>query len=148
MLKMLSNLPINRNLGLLVIRVGIGVIILAFHGYGKLTGGTDAWGNVGAGMQNLGIGFAPVFWGFMATFAEFVCSILIVLGVLFRPAVVMLAFTMFVAVLYHVNLPADAPGAGWSGASHALELFIVYVGLFLTGPGKYSFSLMKKRDPY
>jgi putative oxidoreductase len=99
-------------------------------------------------MENLGIGFAPAFWGFMAAFAEFVCSILIILGVLFRPAVLTLAFTMLVAALHHLNLPPDNPGAGWGGASHALELLVVYVGLFLTGPGKFAFSLMRKEDPY
>jgi putative oxidoreductase len=149
MLKMFSNLPINRNLGLLVIRLGIGLIMLVAHGYGKLTGGTETWAFVGTGVQSLGIGFAPAFWGFMAAFAEFVCSILIVLGVLFRPAVLMLAFTMLVAVLFHLNLPPDNPNAGWSGASHALAFFVVYIGLFLTGPGKYAFSLLKKKeDPY
>jgi putative oxidoreductase len=148
MFKMFSRSPVNRNLGLLLIRVGIGVIMLVVHGYGKLTGGPEMWTGVGGAMGNLGLDFVPVFWGFMAMFAEFVCSILIVLGVLFRPALLMLGFTMFVAVIVHLNMPAGSPNAGWTGASHALELLCVYAGLYLTGPGKYAFSLIKKPDEY
>jgi putative oxidoreductase len=146
MKKLLSNLQINLNLGLLVVRLGIGLSILGFHGYGKLTGGPEVWKMVGGAMGNLGLSFLPVFWGFLAMAAEFAGSILIMLGVLFRPATLVLAFTMFVAVIMHLNMPAENPNAGWSGASHALELLIVYVGLFLTGPGKYAFSLIRKKD--
>ena len=97
-------------------------------------------------MKILGITFAPVFWGFMAAFTEFFGSILLMLGALFRPAAALLAFNMFVAMLLHVNLPADHQMAGWWHASHALELVIVYVGLILTGPGRYAFRLIGKRD--
>ena len=145
--KVLSTEPIHRGLALLVIRLGIGFSMLAFHGYGKLTGGPETWARVGGSMQNLGITFAPVLWGFMAAFAEFFCSILLMLGVLFRPAAALLAFTMFVAILRHLGLPAGEPGAGWKGASHALELFVVYLGLLLAGAGRYSFRLMRAPRP-
>ena len=142
----MSTSPINKDVGLLLIRMGIGFSMMAFHGYDKITGGTQLWAGVGANMSHLGIGFAPVFWGFLAAFAEFAGSILLILGVLFRPAALMLAFTMFVAILTHMNMPSDAPRAGLSGASHAIELMIVYVGLFLTGPGRYAFRLIGKHD--
>lgn len=132
-----------RDIGLLVIRLGIGGSMLVFHGYGKITGGSAAWEGIGGNMKFVGINFLPVFWGFMAAFSEFVGSILIMLGVIFRPATALLAFTMLVAVLRHLSLPADATGAGWSGASHALELLTIYVGLFLTGPGNYGFTIKK-----
>jgi len=148
MFKLFTNSPINRNLGLLVIRLVIGLVMLIFHGYGKLVGGPEAWAQVGGAMGNLGLSFAPAFWGFLAMFAEFAGSILLILGVLFRPAVLLLAFTMFIAVITHLNMPAESPAAGWDGASHALELLGVYIGLYLTGPGKYAFSLMKKPDEY
>jgi putative oxidoreductase len=148
MFKMLSPGPINRNLGLLVIRLGAGVTMLVLHGYGKLVGGPDYWTKVGAGMGNLGVTFVPAFWGFMAMFSEFICSILLVLGVLFRPALILLGFTMFVAIVHHLNLPPDSGMAGWNGASQAVVYFCIYVGLYLTGPGKYAFSLMKKRDEF
>ncbi|MDH3196602.1 MAG: DoxX family protein [Candidatus Krumholzibacteria bacterium] len=146
MLGLLSGKAVNRNLGLLLLRVGIGLSLLAAHGYDKITGGPDLWAGVGANMKNLGIGFWPTLWGFMAAVSEFGASILLMLGVLFRPAAAMLAFTMFVAILTHMNMPADAPAAGLKGASHAFELFCVYIALILTGPGKYAFSLIRKSD--
>ncbi|MDH3215068.1 MAG: DoxX family protein [Candidatus Krumholzibacteria bacterium] len=144
--KIASSYPINRDLGLLIIRLGIGLSMLGFHGYGKITGGPDTWNMVGGSMQNLGITFAPAFWGFMAAFSEFFCSILLVLGVLFRPAAALLAFTMVVGTMMHLNLPADNPSSGWTGASHALELLCVYVGLLFAGPGRFAFSLLWRKD--
>lgn len=139
---------INLDLGLLVLRVAVGLSMATFHGYAKITGGVERWEGVGSSMQVLGIGFAPAVWGFMAAFAEFFCSILLVLGLFFRPAATLLAMTMFVAAIRHLSLPADAPRSGWSGASHALELLSVYITLFLTGPGRYSLaSLWNRRKP-
>jgi putative oxidoreductase len=133
--------PIDKDLGLLVIRLGIGLSMFTFHGYGKLTGGPELWAGVGGGMQNLGITFLPALWGLLAALAESVGSILLMVGVLFRPAATLLAFTMIVAVLTHLNLPVDDPRAGWQGASHALELLAVYIGLLLAGPGRYGITL-------
>jgi len=129
--------------GLLILRVGVGLSMAIFHGWGKITGGPESWERIGGSMSNLNIEFAPVFFGFMAGFAEFVCSCFLILGVLFRPATLLLAFTMIVATVNHVNRPPDAQGAGWSGASHALELAVVYLCLFFTGPGRFSLTMRK-----
>jgi hypothetical protein len=47
---------------------------------------------------------------------------------------------MFIAVMRHLDIPAGEPGAGWSGASHALELLSVYLCLMFAGPGKFSLT--------
>jgi putative oxidoreductase len=112
-----------------------------FHGWAKLSGGPETWATVGDAMQNLGITFLPAMWGFFAAFSESICSLLLALGVLFRPAAALLSLTMFVAVLNHLNLPPESPRSGWSGASHALELLSVYVAFLLAGPGRYGLSL-------
>jgi putative oxidoreductase len=130
--------------GLLVIRVGIGLSMLIFHGYGKITGGAAAWERIGANMANLGITFAPGFWGFMAALSEAIGSLCIVLGIFFRPATALLVCTMIVASVRHLSLPPDAAGAGWKGASHALELLAVYAALFAAGPGRY---VLRKPGP-
>jgi len=126
-----------KNLGLLLLRLGIGGSMIAFPGYGKLVGGPETWAQVGSNMRYLGIDMMPMLWGLMAALAEFFGSLLIMFGVLFRPAALALAFTMAVAVTRHLSLPAGSGGAGWSAASHAMELFSVYVALFLIGPGRY-----------
>ena len=128
------------DLGLLLIRLGIGGSVLVLHGWTKITAGPALWAKLGAAMGHLGIHFLPVFWGFMASLAESLGSTLLILGVFFRPAAACLAFNMFVAALVHLNMPAGAANAGWSGASHALELCAVYLGLFFIGPGKFSLA--------
>jgi putative oxidoreductase len=134
----MNSTPIHTDFGLLVLRLGAGLSLLLFHGYGKISGGPELWAKVGASMENLGIGFAPEVWGFCAAFAEFFGSLLVVLGIAVRPAAAIVAFTMLVAALRHLSLPADNPSSGWSGASHAIELFAVFVALLLTGSGRYT----------
>lgn len=136
----MSKGTLKSDLGLLVVRAGTGLSLLLFHGWGKLSGGPETWEKVGGSMENLGITFLPVFWGFMAAMSEFFFALLLVLGLFFRPAAALLAFTMFVAVVRHLSLPPDAAGAGWKGASHALELCAVFTGLFILGPGRFALS--------
>jgi putative oxidoreductase len=130
--------PIHKDLGLLILRVVVGLTMLLFHGWGKITGGVDRWAAIGSNMESVGITIFPAFWGFMAGFSEAVCSLLLILGLFFRPAVALLAFTMLVAALRHLGLPEGDPGSGWKGASHALELLAVYVALLLTGAGRFA----------
>jgi len=120
-----------REFGLLIIRVGIGLSFMV-HGSGKMFN-PDRWGAIGASMGQFGITFAPTFWGFMAAFAEFGGGILFLLGFFFRPAAAMMAFTMLVAMTTHL-----AKGDGFSGYSHAMELGILFLGMFFVGPGKLS----------
>lgn len=133
------------DLGLLILRIGIGLSMLLFHGWGKISAGPERWEGIGGQMANLGIDFLPVFWGFMAAFSEFFCSAFLVLGVFFRPAAFLLMGTMFVAAVRHLSLPAGEPGSGFSGASHALEFLTVYVALFLIGPGRYKLAALWQR---
>lgn len=123
------------DLGLLIIRLGIGGTFL-FHGYPKLAGGTETWVFLGGAMGNLGITFAPVFWGFMAALTEFAGGILIMLGLLFRPAALLLFFTMLVAFIFHL-----AQGDPFQAYSHSLKLIFVFAALFFTGPGKYAVNI-------
>lgn len=129
---MLSFLGKYRDPGLLLLRIGLGIMFLN-HGLPKLMGGPERWAGMGGAMKNLGITFAPAFWGFMAAFAESAGGVALILGLAFRPACLLLAFTMTVATLYHLN-----KGDGIRGASHAIEVGIVFLSLVLIGPGKYS----------
>lgn len=141
--KLFSSDAVAKDFGLLIIRLGIGASMFIFHGYDKIMGGPERWEGIGGAMGNLGIHAVPVVWGFLSAFAESVCSILLVLGPLFRTATLILAFNMAVAIMMHLHMPADQPAAGWAGGSHALELLVVYLGLFFTGPGKFAAKLGK-----
>ena len=129
------------DLGIFLLRVGFGFSMLIFHGYGKLTGGPEKWAKIGESLQIFGIDFYPVFWGFMATFAEFFCSAFIIAGFFFMPATFLLSVNMIVAVLFHLYLPEESSAAGWQGASNAVEYFFVYIVLMISGPGRYKINL-------
>jgi putative oxidoreductase len=76
----------------------------------------------------------------LAVFAEVICSILLLLGLATRLAVIPLIVTMLVAL---VTIHAADPIAKQEPALHYL---LVYVVLLLTGSGKYSldYFLQKK----
>ena len=118
--------------GLLVARVGLGLMFIG-HGWPKMVGGPQRWEKLGAAMANLGIDFAPTFWGFMAAFAEVVGGAMLAVGFLSRPALVLLFITMVVAAIRHA-----VAGDGFKGYSHATEAAITFAGLFLIGPGRFS----------
>ncbi|HVS62350.1 MAG TPA: DoxX family protein [Thermoanaerobaculia bacterium] len=133
------------DVALLLLRVGIGASMFFFHGWGKISGGPDRWAGVGGAMSNLGIDFLPAFWGFLAAISESLGSVLLAVGLLSRPSAALLACTMSVAALGHLARPEGSPGAGLSGASHALELLVVYVALVLTGSGRLSLDHLLRR---
>ncbi len=122
------------NTGLLVLRIGIGIMFM-FHGVPKLLGGPDMWEKIGSSMSYVGIDFLHVFWGFMAGFAEAVGGLFLMLGLAFLPAALMMTFTMFIALMTHFG-----KGDGFTGYSHALESMILFISLAITGPGKYRLS--------
>ena len=122
----------HRHTGLLILRIGLGLMFV-FHGAPKLFGGAEKWGQIGMAMASLGIGFMPAFWGFMAAISEFFGGICLILGIVFRPACILLTITMLVATISHLGR-----GDGLSGASHAIEAGIVFLSLILIGAGKYS----------
>ena len=130
----LSNLHQYKNTGLLIMRVGIGIMFV-MHGYPKLASGSAGWEDIGKSMSVIGINFMPVFWGLAAACAEFFGGLLLVLGLAFRPACIFMAFTMLIAALVHYQEEHKI-----MAGSHAIELGIVFLGLLFLGPGSYSFD--------
>jgi putative oxidoreductase len=129
----LPTLDRHRDLGLLVLRAGMGVMFIG-HGLPKLLGGPELWARVGSAMDRFGIGFGHQFWGLMAAMAETFGGAALVLGLLTRLACIPLVVTMFVAATRHL-----ADGDAFFGrASHSIEAGIVFAALFLLGPGRYS----------
>lgn len=120
------------DLALLFVRIGLG-LMMVFHGWPKLAGGAEKWGQVGGAMGVIGVTFFPVFWGLMAALAETLGGVLLAIGFLTRLNCIALAFVMVIAAMMHMNA-----GDGLKVASHAIELGIVFVGLVFIGPGKFS----------
>ncbi|MEQ9104375.1 MAG: DoxX family protein [Rhodothermales bacterium] len=121
----------NFDLGLLVIRLGMGLGFLYYHGWGKLMGGVERWTGLGESMQRFGIDFGAPFWGFMISFAESVGALLIAVGFLTAPMSWILAIGMFVAWTGHIASGQGTPG-------HAFKNMVVLIGIALSGPGRYS----------
>ncbi len=130
--------PLIIDIVLLVIRIFVGFAMLS-HGYPKL--------------QDLLSGEEIQFFSFLglsdktslilAVFAEFVCSIFIILGLFTRFAVFFLIITMGVAgLIVHGGDPFQKREA-------SLLYLSVYLMLFAFGPGKYSVDAMigRKREP-
>ena len=127
-----SNLGKYRNTGLLFMRIGLGIMFM-YHGYPKLLGGPDMWTSVGGAMKHVGIDFYPIGWGLLAAVTETFGGFLILLGLAFRPAALLLSIAMVVAANMHLKT-----GDGLGVASHAIEAAAVFIGLTFIGPGKYS----------
>jgi putative oxidoreductase len=119
------------HIGLLILRIGIGIMFI-LHGWPKITGGPERWEKLGGAMSNLGITQFPVFWGFMAAFAETAGGLLLALGLFFYPACILLLFTMIVAAVMHIS-----KGDGLGGWSQPIELATVVFSLLVTGAGSY-----------
>jgi putative oxidoreductase len=84
----------------------------------------------------LGIGTIPSL--FLAVFAEFFCSVLLILGLLTRASLIPLIITMFVAAFIH------HAGDSFLQIEKALLFLLIFVVLFLTGPGKFALSSVIK----
>lgn len=122
----------SHDFGLLLLRVGIG-FMFTLHGYPKLVAGPEMWTQLGGVMKQVGLDFAPTFWGLMAAVAEAVGGQLLALGLFFRIACALLLATMIMAAVMRLS-----KGDGFNGYAHALESAFVFLGLLFAGPGKYS----------
>ncbi|MGZ8939338.1 MAG: DoxX family protein [Limisphaerales bacterium] len=125
----LDFLPTSVDMGLLVLRLWIGLSMLLLHGWGKLA----AYQKLPRGFPDpLGVG-NEVSWG-LAIFGEVVCSVLLVLGLFTRFAALAGAITMAVAffLVHEMRLKGTNPG----------ELAFIYMAGFvmilLAGPGGFA----------
>ncbi len=114
------------NLALFILRVGSGILMI-HHGYDKMVKFNE---------------YAPNFIHFLGLsgtislslviFAEFFCSIFVMLGLFTRLACIPLVIDTFYAVAKGHKY--DVLGAG----EHASLFFLIFLTVLLTGPGKIS----------
>lgn len=124
--KLRSAAPISLDLGLLILRFFSFGFMLT-HGWPKfqkvVVGNFQFRDPVGLG-SGLSLG--------LTVFAEFFCSIFIILGLFTRPALLFNAVTMLIAAfVVHASDP-------FKTKEMALLYLVISVALIFTGPGKYA----------
>ena len=124
------------SIGLVVLRVGIGLLMLLGHGIPKVQSFADKKdGFPVPDFFPLSYMSNPV--SLMATIgAEVGCAVLLILGLCTRPAAFILAFTMTVAA-FHIH--ASGPWFGGPGSKELALLYLVpAIAILLSGAGSLS----------
>ena len=120
----------------LVLRVPIG-LILAAHGAQKLFAWFGGYGLEGTGQWMASIGIEPGYlMALLAGSAEFFGGLALVLGLLTRPAALVSAFTMLVAI-FSVHF-ANGLFMANNGYEYALTLLLVLITLAIQGGGRFA----------
>jgi putative oxidoreductase len=119
--------------GLLVLRLGLGTLIL-FHGIYKLTHGI-AW--IAGPLGKVGL---PAWLAYGVYAAEVLAPVLVILGLWARPAALIIAFDMFMALF--LARRGDVAKINPAGGGWAIELELMFLvaalAIALAGSGRFS----------
>lgn len=121
----------------LILRIGFGILMIPYHGYAKLAEFNERKDEF---MDFLGLGSTVSLS--LAVFAEFFCSILLILGLFTRLATIPLLATTLVIFLVH-----SWALLGSAQYELATAFFIAYLSILTLGPGKFSldYLIFKRR---
>ena len=128
----IAGLPPRPDAGLLILRLGLGTLML-FHGIYKLTHGV-AWiaGPLGA------VGM-PAWLSYGVYVAEVFAPLLVIVGLWARPAALVIAFDMIMAIF--LARRGDVAKINPMGGGWAIELELLFlvmaVAIALRGSGRY-----------
>ncbi|MGE0206901.1 MAG: DoxX family protein [Candidatus Babeliales bacterium] len=128
----LQTTPYLNGLALTLIRIGIGILFIG-HGYLKFVAGYSNWLWTGQQMALVGITFAPLFWGICAMLSELGGGICLMLGFYTRIAAAFMAFTMLIALIYHIK-----KGDSFTVYAFPLSQLLIFIGLMIAGSGDFS----------
>jgi len=120
------------DIGKLILRATLSILML-FHGIAKLRTGVSG---VEGLLQSHGL---PGLLAYGVFIGEVLAPLLVLIGVYARIGALIMAFSMFVAILLaHTSQLADfTQGGGWALELQAFFLFTAMT-VFLIGPGKFS----------
>lgn len=136
MSKLNSILATNNSFSQLALRLPLGIIFAA-HGAQKLFGWFGGYGLEGTGQWMASIGLEPgVLMAALSGSAEFFGGVALILGLLTRPAALVLAVTMVVAIFsVHINNGLFMSNNGYE---FGLALLAGTVSLLISGGGRAS----------
>ncbi len=142
MLMLLSRFVNNVDIGKLILRLNVGVLMLS-HGIYKIKTGID---DISQWLMSLGL---PHFMAYGVFFAEIILPLCIILGIYVRSASLLLALNMIVAIFYlytsgYAPFGIDNYG-GFNAEVDFLFLFSSFAIVFLGG-GKYGLSALLDRS--
>jgi putative oxidoreductase len=128
------------DVGLLLLRLGSGLLLITQHGWGKLASAYAylAHGKEWKFIEGVGkLGFpAPEFFAICAALAEGIGSVLLIVGLFTRYAALFIAITMGVAIYRHLT------------SDFRFELaalyFLIALALVLLPPGRFSLDAKRK----
>jgi putative oxidoreductase len=138
MKKIINSLEeINKDLGLFILRILIGVL-MAFYGIHKLNNfGELASSNFWQSYVSL-FGLTGKIPLLLTIFAELFCSCFLILGLFTRLALLPLIFCMGFIVTMIAKFKIMTHGDNGFEFNQAFIYLVIYIVLFFTGPGKYS----------
>ena len=132
-----------QNLGLLILRVGLGVVLVA-HGLQKLFGWWGGQGLAGfkSSLSHVGYQHTDILT-YVAVGGEFLAGVLLVLG-LFTPlaaagALAYLINGLLAGISAHPN-PRSVPFFLPGGHEYEITLIVMTAAVILIGPGRYGFD--------
>jgi len=130
----------NNSVSSLVLRVPVGIILSA-HGAQKLFAWFGGYGLAGTGQWMESIGLAPGFiMALLAGSAEFFGGLALIVGLLTRPAALISAFTMVIAI-FSVHA-SNGLFMSNNGYEFALALLAATSALTIQGGGKFSIDTL------
>tara|TARA_B100000809_G_scaffold45904_1_gene40296 strand:+ start:255 stop:701 length:447 start_codon:yes stop_codon:yes gene_type:complete len=134
----------NASFATLALRIPVAIIFIA-HGAQKLFGWFGGYGLKGTGQWMTSIGLEPGYQlALLAGSAEFFCGIALFIGLLVRPAALILSITMVVAIFsVHFDNGLFMTNNGYE---FALALLAISISLMFSGAGRLALdNVLKQR---
>ena len=110
-----------QDVSLFVLRFLPSYYMIVNHGWKKITNPQkwERYGNFFTKYFGDFLDFANIPFGFMASFSESFCAVMVLLGIFTQPASMLIAFTMFVAAMHHIT--------GTGSPENALVLSLIHI---------------------